>query len=1323
MRALKNGIFLFFLFLLSIQTSAAKKTDYIFKQISLQEGLSQSAVKCIYRDHKGLIWVGTRNGLNCFDGYDLKQYFNHPDLPFSLPDNQILFITEDQENNLWVATTNGLVQYNREEDYFIPFLTDGPKFIARSYQLLPEGIVFGGKQVLYLYHYKTKERKKLPLQYTGTFSSPFSKMLLATPTVLFLGTRLDGLWTYNLENHFLEKADFYPAHSVMAMTMDSLKRIWIAPYAQGVYCFSPDGTLYDRLSIHSGLNNHVVLDLMEKDNKLWIGTDGGGINVLDHRDHSFSYIEHIGGNPSSLPVNTITCFYRDRQNTLWVGTFRGGVLRMKETYIRTYPDVPFGNPWGLSDKTVLCLYEDSQKKLWIGTDGGGINQLDPETGRFKHFPATNGTKVASIIEWSPEKLLVSNFGKGVYLFDKRSGQLHPFNIINPQANASIVSKGITINLQATPGKIFFYGEKIYVYDRQKNSFSTVHSDEPITHQSSLKVISATDTLTYLFRQNDIFSFCNKRNEFKLFHTSVKKEEILAACQDKKGNFWIGTASGLYRFTPSTGLEQAIPTQLFHAVTSLIADTNDRLWIGAQNMLFCYLIRENKFIIFGESDGIQPNEFLSKPTLLSSEGDIFMGGVAGLAQINHHIRLEDSSQPEMELAGISLDGKPVKQNFSPTGQHIRIPWNHSSIQIKASVNEKEFFREKRYRYRINELNDNYVETSDRMFPLGTLPVGNYTVSVQCNTRNGAWTLPIPLLHIEVTPPWWRTIWFGLICCILLIMGIFVAFLIYSQKKENRYKWQLKEHEQKIYEQKVQFLINISHELRTPLTLIYAPLKRILDNMSDTHNLKNELTGVFKQTRQMKNIINMVLDIRKMELGKNSLQITYHPHIEEWIKNISEDFRNEFNNKNIRLDYHFQADLPPVSFDESKCEIILSNLLMNALKFSSPDSTVTITLTADEEYVKIAISDQGIGLQNTDPGKLFSRFYQGNHNRGGSGIGLSYSKLLVELHNGQIGAQNNRQSGATFWFTLPLRTSYIKTPATQQPSLNELLSSTQKEEPAIASFPSKEYSLLIVEDEPELQKFLRISLKENFKHISTASNGEEALSVIFKEQPDLIVSDVMMPRMDGYELCQKIKNDLTVSHIPVILLTARTDSESTALGYKTGADVYIAKPFEIDFLYTIICNQLRNREAIKQKYRTENHLLTPANATFSNADENFLTRINTFIEQEISNPQLNAALLTNKMAVSRSVLYSKMKALTDMGVNDYISLSRLKTAAHLLKTTSLSILEISEQTGFTNSKYFSTLFRQQYNMPPTTYRNSEKSPSASVNGLFKVQTDQT
>jgi len=591
----------------------------------------------------------------------------------------------------------------------------------------------------------------------------------------------------------------------------------------------------------------------------------------------------------------------------------------------------------------------------------------------------------------------------------------------------------------------------------------------------------------------------------------------------------------------------------------------------------------------------------------------------------------------------------------------------------------------------------------MLELSNLSPGKYHIEVSCMTKDGNYTMPIHLTDIHVTPPWYKTDWFIILCCIFLTGGIIVGMSIFNIRKEVKIQKRLKEYRQYFNEKKIDFLIHINHELRTPLTLIYAPLKCLIDK-NETQGLPSylmpQLQLIFNQAQYMREIVDMVLDWNSMEAGYSKLKIQ-KCKLDEWITNIVKDFTEEARQKGICIKLQMTTDIEEVWFDKQKCHTVLSNLLMNALKFSMPESCITINTRKLENKVRISVVDEGIGIQDSDITNLFTRFYKGNHKEKGSGFGLYYAKTIMEMHGGDIGTYNNTDKGATFYLELPLLDINEKAEATK------LL---QKEAPIVNTtqdlhFDCTGKTILIVEDEKELREYLIESFTETFKKVYAADNAISALETCRKKQPSIIVSDVMMPQMDGFELCRQIKNDIRISHIPVILLTARYDQTGITTGYKSGADSYIPKPFDLAFLKVVVGNILKNREKIHSQYVTVTGSPSLLDLTNSKADEDFMKKINAVIHENLSDEEFSVQQLADAMIVSRSSLYSKIKIITGMGVNDYINRLRIEQAMSLLVNTNLNINEISCEVGFTYPRYFSSTFKSMTGMTPKQFRNEK------------------
>lgn len=914
--------------------------------------------------------------------------------------------------------------------------------------------------------------------------------------------------------------------------------------------------------------------------------------------------------------------------------------------------------------------------------------------------------------YTPNELLLSLFSKGLFVFNKSTGTLKPLVIDNEEINNLLRYSGKTVNVcQVSSGSVLLLGSHIYRYDIASGKVEAAIEEEGNDLVGTILPVAHEAEVSYFCDLRRIYVLNHSTNRLHTVYTCGRDTLINAVSRDERGVFWIGSNQGLSSYNPETRQYNHLPTSLFGEITSIMCDQRGKIWIGADNMLFAWLVNEKRFILFGESDGVFINEYLSKPRLISTRGDIYMGGIRGLLRIDKNLPVESSEYPQMQLTDILINGESVSDALSANPTGISVSWSSKSIAVRVMSCEKDIFRQKIYRYQIVGLNNQYIDSYSSELVIRSLSPGDYRIMASCSTKDGNWTPLQQVLSLTILPPWYQTWWF-ILCCILLVSGVIIqVFLVTMRRKENKLKWAMKEHEKQMYEEKVRFLINISHELRTPLTLIHAPLNRILKSLAPTDSNYVPLKGIYRQSQRMRDLLNMVLDLRKMEVGVSKLQV-YPQLLNDWVLEVSADFISEGEARNVHIRYQLDEQITVVSFDREKCEIILTNLLINALKHSPEGGEILIQtqLLPDEQSVRVSVADQGCGLKQVNIHKLFTRFYQGSGERNGTGIGLSYSKILAELHGGSIGAKDNDTAGATFFFELPLQVVSEEIICQPKAYLNELITDDNEEKNTETNtFQTKDYSLLVVDDNQDLIDFLKDTMKVHFKQVYTAADGVEALEIVRRYQPDIVVSDVMMPRMNGYELCKQIKENIDISHIPVILLTARDDEQSQLHGYKIGADGYLTKPFEEEMLLELIRSRLRNREQTKVRYLNAGLLPAPEESTFSQADETFLLKLNKIIVENLDSSVLDIAFLCKEMYMSRATLYNKLKALTDMGANDYINKFRLERAIQLITTTDLNFTEIAERTGFSTSRYFSTAFKQYTGETPTQYKESHKRTS--------------
>lgn len=1307
----KNKIIILSYFIICTITIDA--SDYYFKRISIEEGLSQPGINSIMRDHHGTLWIATRLGLNKIARNEIKSYFYHSNDQNSLSGNYIYKVCEDDQRNLWIVTNGGLSLYNNEKDNFDTKLTGR----IRAITPVEDGVLFGGFTAIYHFSYDTKEIERLPLKNNDKTDNHILKDYLITylkpinDTIILVGTETEGIFTYNRKSY-----EFFPLINdkidpLSAVLYDSERNeIYLSILQDGLRCYALDGVLKRHYTTkNSSLSNNIILDLEKHDGKVWIATDGGGIDILNRETEDFTNYHHIPGDINSLPVNSITVLYSDNNDNLWAGTVRDGVFLFKETYIKTYKDITLGSNKGLSEKAVISLYEDKNKDLWIGTDGGGINKFDAKTETFTHHLKTYGDKVVSITDYAENLLLVSLYGKGVFIYNTIKQEYIPFTIIDEKTNEDECFSGfVPFCHKISSDKLLILAKNAYMYNPEKHQFRKLYSNTEPFHLHALQLVFSDNDRSFMTKGNTVYTLENKGDLITELLVLDENEYVNSVCYEKsKNRLWIASTGGLMFYDINTEKLSKIETNLFSQISYMYLDINNRLWINASNMLFSYDIKTEKFMIWDDSDGFLPNDILTYYVKPSSFDYIYMGGTNGLVRIDKNIDYEVNPIISFMIQDIEWDGKLYPGYQFYKNKKISIPENYSSLKIRVNLNEKDLFRNILFRFRINsEANNSIVESYSNMLNLTSLGPGAYSIYVSCMTKSGNWTEEFSLIAFEITPPFYKRSWF-IIGLLLMIISIASLVMLQLMKRDKRrLRWKMAMHQQELNEDKIHFLTNVSHELRTPLTLIYAPLKRILDNAkgNEISLTKNQLENVFRQANHMKGIINWVLEYDKNTRLSQNMSLSFFD-INQLIKSVVNDFAQEFGEKFIKINLELDESLVPLEMDDTKIKVVISNLIMNALKFSDPESKVIIRTFIHHGLMRVEVEDEGIGLEGIDTNKLFTRFYQGKHERHGSGIGLAYCKDIIETHRGRIGAKEHKPKGTIVFFELPYQVesspNFLPQETENKSALDFFAENKIGEQYDLSS-----YIALIVDDNKDFKDYLESELKPLFKKLFIASDGKEALDITKNIQPDIIISDVMMPIMNGYEFCKAVKEQIEISHIPIILLTAKGDIDSQKLGYKLGADSYISKPFDIELLISVIRNQLSKKETIKQRYLQNIIPLDPELSTSSNSDEMFLKKLNAYIKMNFHKSDFDVRMVVDHMAMSRASLYNKMKNVVGLGLSDYINKFRIAAACVLLEQTEKTIADIAFETGFTSQGYFSTAFKLATGKSPSLYRLSKK-----------------
>lgn len=760
--------------------------NYSFTQLSIEQGLSQSTAQSILLDHKGTLWIGTKSGLNSYTQEGIKTYLHHSGDPHSLPSNYINHLTEDSLGNFWIATSKGLALYDDEQDQF-----NTVNFSIIYSSVGGEGgMWFGSENAIHCYDYKSKELKTIHIEKEeGKGINPvdyrIQKMLYLEDGKILIGTRKKGIYLYDCRIRQFTLLIPSSQNLLTSLYVTADHHIYTAFYGDGFYCYDRTGKMLKHYTKeNSGLKNNYVLDMAEYNGNIWLATDGSGINLFTPRTFQFSQLQHIVGDYSSLPVNSITLLYKDMKDNLWAGSVRGGIFSIKETYIKTYKEAILNNTNGLSEQSVISLYEEKDGKVWIGTDGGGINLYDPSTDKFIHFPSTYGDKVVSIAEVSETELMVSLYTKGIFLFNKKTHKYRPFTIVDEETNKKECFYGyLPLANQVADGKIYIISCGTYVYHTHDHTFSRMQTDRDYDFSNDALCLSySNDRFSLLKCAHQAFWVDQKSDSIRLLFELEKDELITSMSYDNNRMIWTSTNKGLGFFDLESQKYHRIRTRLFNGISYLIADGKGRLWICAQNHLYSYIIKENRFILWNSSDGFPPNEILFAYQKQSNRDYIYLGGSEGLVKINTDIPYTETQIPEIYLSEILFNGSPslkkVKENT------IKIPWNYNSLSVHFRIKNRDVFQKYLLQYTIEGRGKQSIETYDPVLNLSSLSAGNYSIWVSCNTKNGNRTPSKQLIHIIVTPPWYKTVWFiGVAAVLFIIMTASIGYIHYRRKERN------------------------------------------------------------------------------------------------------------------------------------------------------------------------------------------------------------------------------------------------------------------------------------------------------------------------------------------------------------------------------------------------------------------------------------------------------------------------------------------------------------------------------------------------------------
>lgn len=1253
------------------EKDAFERIIYIEKD---KNSISDKSINCISEDRKGRLWFATGNGLSMLINPSSRKFTNFYQKD-GLAGNAIYAVFEDSKGILWVGTTNGLSMMKSEKGGFkITSFNHHPE----DQESLSDNFV------------RTIVEDRKGRIWIGTEKGGLN--LFVPQSASFVRFKYDALNPKGLSNNSIRKMMLDNNGNVWVGTMNGLNILNVETLNFSVYKHEPD----NRKSLSDNSIKEIYKD---EQGSIWLGTMFGGVNVNHHNSITFDVYKY-NKYRNSISGDIISAIEADDQGNLWVGTEGQGLncYNVKTGLFKHYVNDPF-DPGSLSHNTIKAIFKDGQGRMWVGLYEGGLELFVPATGKFKHYPpdpknpnALSYGYIPSIAEGDQGRLLIGTSSQGLDIFD-------------PQ-------KQIFTHITESPGKgLTISGNYItFVYQDSKRNIW-------VGTLSGLSLLSPGAKQFKIFRKND-------KNK-----GSLQSNLILCIRESSNGKIWIGSMrGGLSLYHPKTrafttyNKQNGLPS---NKITNLLEDNEGNLWISSDRGLTKFDPRRGSFKNYNTSDGLPSNEFNVNSAYKDKNGKLYFGSFNGLVAFTPRDIKENTVVAKTVFSGLKLFNKPVRIGGRDQLLNEDISFT-KSITFSADQNiftidfvTLNYIQPQRnkYAYKLEnfEKDWNYVNIPTATYT--NLPSGKYRLLVKGSNNDGLWNKNPTALEIRILPPLWRTWWAYLLYFTIAVISLY--FVLRFTRRQQRLKSKLyyeqlhSEQQQELFQMKLDFFTRISHEIRTPLTLIFAPLEKLIKLTQENSTVNHSLIGIRRNTDRLLRLISELLDFRKIESGHVNLHVSKNDLV-AFSHNIYRSYLSLAELKNIDYQFTCKQEEVLIYFDAGQMEKVFYNILSNSFKYTPDGGKIIFAIAEHDGQAEVTITDNGIGIPLDVQDKVFTNFYQVK-SRGvaaeGWGIGLALVKDIVELHKGQISVSSEPalegKNGKTC-LTILLRFGKEHFSAEELSvgdSALKILENVPEQQAGrlssegVEAIIEKKYTVLVVEDNDELRGFIVQSLKATY-HILESIDGLKGWESAIENVPDIILSDVTMPELNGLELCIRLKQEERTSHIPVIMLTAMASQLHQVNGLEAGADVYITKPFSIQVLELSIRNLLHGREELKQKYAKQ-IMLTPRKLDIASPDEKFLNKLMQVVEDGMEDPEFNVTGLVDRIGMSQTVLYRKIKSLTDLSITDFIKSQRLKRAEQLLAENKLNISDVAYAVGFNDRKYFSKEFRKQFGYAPSKY----------------------
>ncbi|MDR1981475.1 MAG: response regulator [Tannerellaceae bacterium] len=1282
----------------------AEANELYFRHYNNKHGLSHNTVSCSLQDSRGFLWFGTEDGLNRFDGHTFKVYRHNSYLPNGLPDNRIVRLFEDSEGKIWVCTAYYTCYYDDRTDSFYPFTlvagNDTPDYF--------DGIAEDGKKNLWCIDYNRIVRYSLSdhsfrIYPASSFFHPGCMAVTAGEEPLF--SSMSDLYRYRQETD-----DF----TLIPILSEEEKREQVHISA---LCRIPDfgvliGTDKAGLKRYSYLNRTIetVIPAIQvraitaySATVYWVASESG-VYILNVMDQSVTHLTKSLTNEYTLADNAVYSLTKDREGGMWIGSFFGGISYLPRQYTRFNRFIGGKTHVQMVGNAVREICPDAYGNLWLGTEDNGINRYNPQTGAITNFSLTNpshplsATNIHGLLA-DGDRLWVGSFNKGIDLLELPSGKLIKRYTQAGTHNGLPSDFVLCFHKRANGDLLIGTSSGVVLFDRKTETFQPWQDLRSLVRQiytdqkDRIWVVTLEGLYCYRPDEDALIRYQAGRHQSR----GLGSDNCTSVFEDSKGRIWVATANGFSLYHEITDsfnritVEDGLPSNIVYR----ILEDGDRLfWISTANGLVKFNPETHAMRTFTYTDGLHETQFNYSSSYKAPDGTLYMGTINGMISFNPRRFEDDMFEPPVYITNIHLPGDklPLRGDM----KRLRLPYHASTFTLSYVALSFTSPDAIRYAYILEGSDTEWNDMGrNKDVTFANLAPGNYTFKVKSTNSSGVWQENETALSIVIVPPFWATGWAFLLYGVLIGLLIAAFYRYKKSKLEEKHRMNREifenEKEKELYQAKIRFFTFITHEIRTPLTLIKAPLEKILQSDDNPPATKKNLHTIEKNTQRLLDLSNQLLDFRKAE-GMGFKLHFVGTDITLWMESIIQRFKPTFEKDGKRLTVGRPDEPLYACIDREAFSKIITNLLTNALKYS--DKHIGIAWKLPEEgYFAVSVTNDGILVPEGEAEKIFAPFYRlkATWNIQGSGIGLSLARSLAEFHKGSL--SYGRTAGGLNCFTLRLPSVQEERYSLQPPG--------DPEDPgAVASIPDNgKPAILIVEDQEEMRRFIADELSGSYA-VLEADNGRSALHVLDRNNVKLIISDVMMPVMDGFDLCNAVKNDINFSHIPFIILTAQHNLQSRLTGLNNGADAYIEKPFSIELLTGQVANLLKSREILNRTY-LEKPLTSTLSLAPSPIDEIFLDKFNHYIEANLTNEHLTVEILASEMHMSASSLYRKVKGLSGLSPVDFIRVVRLKKAVQLIQGGETRISEVAFKTGFSSPAYFSTCFQKQYGKSPSGF----------------------